>query len=132
MKLHSAALLDETCHTSGGPQLSAEAIGHRSFEKQLDDLATLWIRQRRRSAGGELYLQGLLPAALAGISPAHHRARRNVENAADLVERKTLPEQAQRLMTTRFDDLSRTLGSWHGRAPIAEPRPLLHYLCDFQ
>jgi hypothetical protein len=36
------------------------------------------------------------------------------------------------LMTARFDDLSRTPGSWHGRAPLAELRPLLHYFCDGQ
>ena len=130
MKPHSAVLLDETSHTSGSPQLRSEAVGHRSLEQKLDDLATLSIRQGARATGGELHLQGIRSAALAGVPPAHHRARRDIEHATDLVDQKPFLQQAQSLMAARFDDLSRTLGSRHGCAPIAAPRPSLHYLCD--
>ena len=98
MEPHSAMLFDETSHTSGGPQLGAEAIGHRPLAiAPLSSNLTILRRCRSVNVAGRpgenCNLQGLRPAALAGISPAHHRTRRNVESAADLVERKPSPSK---------------------------------------
>ena len=127
MELNSAVLLDEASHTPGSPQLGAEAVGHRSLEQQLHNPATLSIRQHGRSAGRELYLERLLPAALAGISPAHHRARCDVENAPDLVERKALAEQAQSVMARASITSKGSLGRGMSVLPIVESQPISRY-----
>src|SRR5438874_6498456 len=132
MKLHLAVLFDQVGDPPRRPQLGAEAVGHGSFEQQLDDFPTLPIRQRPWPTGGEAHLQRLFPAAVVGITPTHHRAWSAAEDAAYLVEGKTFIEQTQGLTAARVDQLSRTLRSRHWRAPVGESRPLLHYLCDDQ
>jgi hypothetical protein len=51
------------------------------------------------------------------IAPAHHGAGRAVGHAADISQRVTLIQQAQRLTAPRLDQLCRSALSWHTHAP---------------
>jgi len=117
MELYSTVLLDEGCDPPRRPQLGAEAVGSSPFEQQLHYLFTLRGCQGGRAAGREANLESLFPTAQVGIAPTHHRTWGTADNASDLIEGITLIEQAQSLTAASFDQFSRTLWSWHRRAP---------------
>ncbi len=81
VKLDVTVLLDQGADAPGSPQLGAKTIGYGAFQQQSDDLLTLSTRQGCRPTGREAHLQRFVPAALGGIPPTHHRARRRSEHA---------------------------------------------------
>ena len=67
VELYVTVLLDQGADAPGSPQLGAKAIGHGTFQQQLDDLLTLPTRQCWWPTGREAYLQRFVPAALGGV-----------------------------------------------------------------
>jgi len=84
METYSAVLLDEDGYPPCCPQLGTEAVGHGPLSSSF----TICLRCAAVKAGGrpgENEPSKLLPHALQGIAPTHHRTRCAADHAADLL-----------------------------------------------